>query len=165
MVRAVSTLRRLCFAVLALAAPSLAGCLPYSQNEGEYEMTPVEVLRDDCGLLPQVVGNFQLALQISGRVVRADFGVQNMQLLGYFLEDGEAFTADGSVANVSTTINGQECLLDQIRVHLDATTQCSTQFNGQLRLAYDSNGVTSCTCELWVRFEGVQGNTRCEREP
>ncbi|WP_369414486.1 hypothetical protein [Corallococcus soli] len=160
-----STLRRLCLAALALTAPSLAGCLPYSQNQGEYTLTPVEVLRDECNLLPEVVGAFQLSLQISGRVVRADFGVQDMQLLGYFLEDGEAFTADGSVANVSTTTTGEECLLDQVRLHLDATTQCPTQFNGQLRLAYDSNGVARCNCELWVRFEGVQGNTRCEESP
>ncbi|WP_233595540.1 MULTISPECIES: hypothetical protein [Corallococcus] len=160
-----STLRRLCLVAFALAAPSLVGCLPYSQNEGDYELTPVELLRDDCNLLPQVIDEFRLGLQISGRVVRADFGVQNMQLLGYFLEDGEAFTADGSVANVSASANGQECLLGQIRVHLDATTQCSTQFNGQLRLVYDSDGVTQCSCELWVRFEGVQGNTRCEESP
>lgn len=165
MVRAVSTLRRLCLVAFALAAPSLAGCLPYSQNEGDYELTPTEVLRDDCNLLAEVQGNFQLGLQISGRVVRADFGVQNMQLLGYFLEDGDAFTADGSVANVSITTRGEECLLDQVRVHLDATTQCVTQFDGQLRLVYASNGVARCNCELWVRFEGVQGNTRCEEEP
>ncbi|NOK22998.1 hypothetical protein HMI50_38945 [Corallococcus carmarthensis] len=162
--RAVSTLRRLC--LTALLASTLAGCLPYSQNEGEYELLPTETLRDDCGLLEKFQGNLQLNLQISGRVVRADFGVQNMQLLGYFLEDGEAFTADGSVANVSTTVDGDnECLLDQVRVHLDATTQCSTRFRGQLRLTYDANTDAACICELWFRFDGVQGNGRCEGNP
>lgn len=164
MVRAVSTLRRL--SLTAVLASALTGCLPYSQNEGEYELVPTETLRDDCDLLERFEGNLQLSLQISGRVVRADFGVQNMQLLGYFLEDGEAFTADGSVANVSTTVDGaNECLLDQVRVHLDATTQCSTEFSGQLRLAYDANNNPGCTCELWFRFDGVQGNTRCEGSP
>nr|WP_171413573.1 hypothetical protein [Corallococcus exercitus] len=164
MVRAVSTLRRLC--LTALLASTLAGCLPYSQNEGEYELIPTETLRDDCGLLETFQGNLHLNLQISGRVVRADFGVQNMQLLGYFLEEGEGFTADGSVANVSTTVDGDnECLLDQVQVHLDATTRCATEFSGQLRLAYDANNNTACTCELWFRFDGVQGNTRCEGNP
>ncbi|MBN9683879.1 hypothetical protein JYJ93_15655 [Corallococcus sp. NCSPR001] len=164
MVRAVSTLRRL--SLTALVASTLAGCLPYSQNEGVYELIPTETLRDDCDLLEKFQGNLQLNLQIAGRVVRADFGVQNMQLLGYVLEDGEAFTADGSVANVSTTVDGtNECLLDQVRVHLDATTECATQFSGQLRLAYDANNNTGCTCELWIRFDGVQGNTRCEGNP
>jgi hypothetical protein len=160
----VLTLRRLSFT--ALVASTLAGCLPYSQNEGEYELIPTEVLRDDCALLDKIQGNLQLSLQISGRVVRADFGVQNMQLIGYFLEQGEAFTADGSVANVSTTVDGtRECLLDQVRVHLDANTRCSTEFNGQLRLTYDANNNADCTCELWLRFDGVQGNTRCEGRP
>ncbi len=164
MVRAVSTLRRLCLPVVL--ASVLTGCLPYSQNQGEYELRPTETLRDDCGLLEQFEGNLQLNLQISGRVVRADFGVENMQLIGYFLEDDEAFTADGSVANVSTTVDGtNECLLDQVRVHLDATTLCSTEFSGQLRLAYDARNNPGCTCELWFRFDGVQGNTRCEGNP
>lgn len=164
MVRAVSTLRRL--SLTALLASTLAGCLPYSQNEGVYELIPTETLRDDCGLLAQVQGSLQLNLQISGRVVRADFGVQNMQLLGYVLEDGEAFTADGSVANVSTSVDGtNECLLEQVRVHMDATTLCSTQFRGQLRLAYVGNNNAGCTCEMWIRFDGVQGNTRCEGNP
>ena len=164
MVRAVSTLRRL--SLTTLLASCLGGCLPYSQNEGVYELIPTETLRDDCNLLEKVQGNLQLSLQISGRVVRADFGVQNMQLDGYFLEDGEAFTADGSVTNVSTTVDGAtECLLDQVRVHLDATTRCDTEFQGQLRLAYDANNNTACTCELWLRFDGVQGNTRCEGNP
>lgn len=164
MVRAVSTLRRL--SLTAVLVSTLAGCLPYSQNQGEYELIPTETLRDDCGLLEQFQGNLQLNIQISGRVVRADFGVLDMQLIGYFLEDGEAFTADGSVANVSTTVDGtNECLLDQVRVHLDATTECSTVFAGQLRLAYDANNNAACTCELWTRFIGVQGNTRCEGNP
>ncbi|WP_347402606.1 hypothetical protein [Corallococcus macrosporus] len=159
-----STLRRLC--LTALLSSTLAGCLPYSQNEGEYEIIPLETLRDDCGLLEQIRGNLQLSLQISGRVVRADFGVQNMQLLGYFLEDGEAFTADGSVANVSTTVDGaNECLLDQVRVHVDASTRCATEFQGQLRLTYDARNNAACTCELWFRFDGVQGNTRCAGNP
>ncbi|NBD08533.1 hypothetical protein FOF48_05725 [Corallococcus sp. Z5C101001] len=164
MVRAVSTLQRLCVAVLAASA-LLTGCLPYSQNEGEYELIPTETLRDDCGLLARIRGELQLNLQISGRVVRADFGVENMQLLGFFLEEGQAFTADGSVANVSTTTEDKECLLDQVRVHLDATTVCSTQFSGQLRLTYDANNDTNCTCELWLRFDGVQDGTRCGGNP
>jgi hypothetical protein len=164
MVRAVSTLRRL--SLTAVLAATLTGCLPYSQNQGEYELIPTETLRDDCDLLDQFQGKLQLNLQIAGRVVRADFGVQNMQLEGYVLEDGEAFTADGSVANVSTTVDGtNECLLDQVRVHLDATPVCATQFQGQMRLAYEANNITDCTCELWFRFDGVQGNKRCEGNP
>ncbi|MBJ6763222.1 hypothetical protein JGU66_20840 [Myxococcaceae bacterium JPH2] len=164
MVRAVSTLRRFVLALLVCSALTQTACLPFAQREGEYNITPTEVLRDDCELLRETQADLHLALQITGRVVRIDFGVQNMQLIGFFLEEGESFTADGSVANVSTNTNGLECLLDDVSVHMEGTTQCATQFDGVLRVIYQSNRLERCSCELWIRYQAVQDDKRCVPE-
>lgn len=165
MVRAVSTLRRFPRFLLVVLAAVQASCLPFAQNQGDYVIVPTEVMRDECGLLSEIQDDLTLSMQITGRVVRFDFGVQNMQLIGYFLEEGEDFTADGNAANVTIDVQGQECLLDQMNVHLDGTTRCATQFDGVLRLAYESERLERCSCELWLRYEAVQEGERCVTEP
>jgi hypothetical protein len=162
MVRAVSTPRRFRILAFVLLVAGMAGCLPYSQEQGDYVFTPVEVYRDECGLLAANTEPLTGTLQITGRVVRLDFSLLDSDLIGYFLEGGDEFAIDGSVVNATAPVNGQMCLLDQLNIHMEGTTQCQTQFNGVLRVRYDTQRPDECVCELWMRFEAVKDSKRCE---
>jgi hypothetical protein len=154
----------------ALALTPGLGCTrAYLQNEGRYEFKAVEVLRDDCSLLSSPEDLWDGELSISGEVVRMEYGLMDMQLVGSFLEGGstddDAFMLDGSVANASLTANGVECIVDQVTVHLEATTQCATEFNGVLRVRYEPRAQQpGCACQLWVRYQAVQGKA-CASAP
>jgi hypothetical protein len=157
--------RILSLSLLAAVGLSL-GCNDFAQNQGAYALRAVEVMRDDCGLLPaDPEALWDGSLLITGQVVRVDFQLLDMQLVGRFLAGGESFAVDGSVANVETEANGQVCLLDQVSVHLEGKTVCSSQFNGTLRVRYEARRPDSCVCELWARFEAVQDSATCEVEP
>ncbi len=163
------------FRPLLLSALSLTlglGCTrAYIQNEGPYELTAVEVVRDDCSLLSSPESLWDAELTISGEVLRMSYGLMDMQLVGSFLgagtEDDDAFSLDGSVANASLTANGQQCFVDQVTVHLEGTTQCATEFDGVLRVRYEPRPQQSsgCACELWVRYQAVQNSSPCAKAP
>ncbi len=159
--------RRFLFLSLLAAVGLTLGCNDFSQNPGGYELRSIEVMRDDCGLLPDNDPDFlwDASLLITGQVVRVDFELLDMQLVGRFLAGGEAFAVDGSVANAEVEANGQRCLLDQVSVHLEGQTVCATQFNGTLRVRYEARRPDSCVCELWARFEAVQDSATCPESP
>nr|WP_217439998.1 MULTISPECIES: hypothetical protein [unclassified Myxococcus] len=163
MVRTVSTVRRFRLLVPALLVSAMSGCLPFNQDPGDYQFTPVEVFRDECGLYPANQDQFHGTLQVTGRVVRLDFGLLDTQLIGYFLAEGDDFSIDGTIVNASAMVRGQECLLDEANIHIDATTQCGTRFDGVMRVRYQTDQrPTDCACELWMRFEAVKEAKRCE---
>ncbi|MDC0714950.1 hypothetical protein POL68_41260 [Stigmatella sp. ncwal1] len=152
--------------VLLPALLATLGCNTFIQNPGLYELEPVEVLRDDCSLLSPGMDFWDGSLLISGQVVRmVDFELLNMQLIGRFLAGGETFTVDGSVANAKVIVNGQECLLDQVSVHIDAATVCESEFKGTLRVRYEARRPDSCVCELWAKFNAVQDSLTCAANP
>ncbi|WP_414641393.1 hypothetical protein [Archangium sp.] len=163
------------FRPLLLSALSLClglGCTrAYIQNEGPYEFKTVELLRDDCSLLTSPEALWDGNLHISGEVLRMEYGLMDMQLVGSFLgagaEDDDAFSLDGSLANASLTANGRECIVDQVTVHLEGTTQCATEFDGVLRVRYEPRPTQSaaCACELWVRYQAVQNSAPCKSAP
>ena len=162
--------RRFLSLSLLVAAGLTLGCNDFPQNPGPYELRALleennQVLRDDCGLLPSPEKLWNGSLLITGQVVRMDFDLLEMQLVGRFLAGGESFAVDGTVANATAIANGQECLLDQVSVHLEGTTVCPTQFNGTLRVRYEARRPDSCVCELWTRFEAVQDSATCPVEP
>jgi hypothetical protein len=158
----VSNRRRLLLPSLLLTVGLSLGCNSFVQNPGHYELRATEVFRDDCGLLSSPESLWDGSLLITGQVVRMDFELLEMQLVGRFLASGENFAVDGSVANATAIANGQECLLDQVSVHLEGDTVCATQFNGVLRVRYEARRPDSCVCELWARFDAVQESLRCE---
>jgi len=162
MVRAVSTPRRFHPLVPSLLVAAMAGCLPFPQEQGDYVLTPVEVYRDECGLAASNRDQLQGTLQITGRVVSMDFKLLDSHLTGYFLEGGEDFAIDGSVVNAVAEVNGQSCLLDQVKVHLEGTTLCESQFNGELRVRYEARRPDTCVCQLWMRYEAVKDSKRCD---
>lgn len=157
--------RRLLLPCLLLVAGLCASCNSYPQNPGHYELRATEVYRDDCKLLSSEEALWDGSLLITGQVVRMDFELLEMQLVGRFLESGSSFAVDGSVANATATANGQDCLLDQVSVHLEGDTVCRTQFNGVLRVRYEARRPDQCVCELWTRFEAVQNGERCPEQP
>jgi hypothetical protein len=154
--------RRLVLSSLLLTVGLSLGCNSFVQNPGHYELRATEVFRDDCGLLASPEALWDGSLLITGQVVRMDFELLEMQLVGRFLASGDNFAVDGSVANATAIANGQECLLDQVSVHLEGDTVCATQFNGVLRVRYEARRPDSCVCELWARFDAVQESLRCE---
>jgi hypothetical protein len=154
--------RRFFLPFLLLTVGLSLGCNSFVQNPGHYELRATEVFRDDCGLLSSPESLWDGSLLITGQVVRMDFELLEMQLVGRFLASGENFAVDGSVANATAIANGQECLLDQVSVHLEGDTVCATQFNGVLRVRYEARRPDSCVCELWARFDAVQESLRCE---
>jgi hypothetical protein len=157
--------RRLLLPCLLLAVGLCFSCNSYPQNPGHYDIRATEVYRDDCKLLGSPEALWDGSLLITGQVVRVDFELLEMQLVGRFLESGSSFSVDGSVANATAEANGQECLLDQVSVHMEADTVCRTQFNGVLRVRYEARRPDQCVCELWTRFEAVQNGEQCEEQP
>lgn len=171
----VPTRRFLSLSLLSAVGLTL-GCNDFVQNPGAYTMRPVERMRDDCNLLPDLEKTWDGSLVITGQVVRMGLDLDllkpeddeqptEVQLVGRFLASGERFAVDGSVANATVFFNGQDCLLDQVSVHLEGTTQCATAFDGTLRLRYEARRPDSCVCELWARFEAVQDSATCPVNP
>jgi hypothetical protein len=168
-VAAIRLFRPLLLSVLALT-PGMGCTRAYLQNEGPYDFQAVEVMRDDCALLPSPEALWGGSLHISGEVVNMDYGLMDMQLVGSFLDGGpdddDAFAADGSVANASLSAKGQQCIVDQVTVHLEGTTRCATEFDGVLRVRYEPRPEqTGCACELWVRYRAVQNSSPCASAP
>jgi len=158
----------------ALALSLGAGCTnAYLQNEGPYELKATEVILDDCGLLSasSVQDSWDTGeLLITGDVVRMDYELMDMQLVGAFLEggslDNDGFMLDGSAANAPLTTKGTQCTVDQVTVHLEATTQCPTQFDGVLRVRYEPRvQQPECACQVWMRYQAVQNGQPCKFTP
>jgi hypothetical protein len=143
------------------------GCTrAYLQNEGFYEMTAVEVLRDDCAMLSAPEDLWDGTLHIAGKVARMDYELLGMQLIGGFLdggtEDDDAFSLDGSVTHASLVANGQQCTVNQVTVHLEGTTRCATQFDGVVRVRFEPRAQQlACACELWARYTAIQASAPC----
>ena len=157
--------RRFLLPVLLLAAGLFLSCNSFVQNPGHYNLRYVDKFRDDCGLLSGEESLWDGSLLITGQVVRMDFELLEMQLVGRFLESDDRFTVDGSVANATVDVNNEECLLDQVSVHLEATTVCATQFKGTLRVRYEARRPDRCVCELRATFDAVQDSAPCEVLP
>lgn len=171
--RAVAATRLFRSLLLSALSLSLGGCTrAYLQNEGPYDFRAVEVLRDDCGLIASPEELWDGELYISGDVVRMRYGLMEALLVGRFLDGGsesdDAFSLDGSVTNASViSSNGTECIVDQVTLHMEGTTQCATEFKGVLSVRYEPRASqAACACQLWVQYQAVQQNARpCATSP
>jgi hypothetical protein len=159
-------------ALLLLATLLGTACTnTFAQQPGSYLFTATEEIVDDCELLADPDSLWDAQLLIAGDTVRmssALFGQGDsggIELVGFFLGVDDRFTVDGSVANVSTTARGQQCLLDNATVHLDGRTDCPSQFSGTMRVRYESRRDAACNCELWVTYRATQPQSSCEAAP
>ncbi|HET9451882.1 MAG TPA: hypothetical protein VFO83_13420 [Aggregicoccus sp.] len=143
----------------------------YPQQQGDYLFTATEEIVDDCELVAEPEALWDAQVLIAGETLRMDYGLFEQageggtELVGFFLGVDDRFTVDGSVANVTTQVRGQPCLLDNVAVHLDGRTDCPTQFSGTLSVRYESRGSAACNCELWVKYTARQPQTSCEPAP
>ncbi|WP_224245928.1 hypothetical protein [Hyalangium gracile] len=161
--------RRFLLPALLLSVGLCVSCNEFPQNQGHYTLQSTEIYRDDCNLLPSVDDDphalWDGSLLITGQVVRMDFELLEMQLVGRFLESGDSFSVDGSVANATVKVNREICLLDQVSVHMEGTTVCRTRFDGVVRVRYEARRPDQCVCELWANFQAVQNEETCEEQP
>jgi hypothetical protein len=165
-----------CVSLLAVAAlPLLRWFFPCSlalwlgggctranlQNEERYEFTTEEVIRDDCGLLSSPESLWDGELFINGDVVRMTSDWRGLQLIGFVLPRGEVsddgFVLDGSESSAALSLRGRQCLVAQVWMHLEGTTQCARQFNGVLSVRIEPRvEQPECACQLWVKYRAVQ---------
>lgn len=145
----------------------LAGCgRSHAQLEGHYAFTTDRIIRDECGLASSAEFLSEGQLVVTGNIVRMTVqlaGVQvdgrsyPLEVVGYYLDRQERFSADGSGANISTRVGAQECLLDLLTVHLDAAARDSQTFSGTYSVAFDAKRPEACVCSVWVEFTARYG--------
>ncbi|MBX7101725.1 MAG: hypothetical protein K1X89_28680 [Myxococcaceae bacterium] len=140
---------RPCLTLLVLSA---ACGRHHTLQDGTYAFSLKESLRDDCNFTgaPGVLS--QGALKTTGHVVALDYGLFGIDLNGNYLADVERMTLDGSAANVNTQVNGGECLLDLVGLHLDGATTSSTSFEGIMAVRLDARRPDRCVCEVWFKY-------------
>jgi hypothetical protein len=134
------------------------------QNEDRYEFSAEEIIRDDCGLLSSPESLWDGELSITGDVVRMKSDWRGLQLIGFVLPRGEsgddAFVLDGSESNAVLTLpDNRQCLVDQVWMHLEGTTQCARRFDGVLSVRIEPRvEQPECACQLWVKYRAIQGS-------
>ena len=142
--------RTICLAVLAVP---LASCAAHLQTSGTYAFTVTEILRDDCGVLAGSLALGTGNLMVSGEAVSLSYEPYALDLHGFFKEVSESFYLDGTVANVSASVGTTQCLFDLVTMHIDATTQSATAFDGAIQIRYGTAASPiPCRCELSVHY-------------
>ncbi|MHB8872595.1 MAG: hypothetical protein ACYC8T_02810 [Myxococcaceae bacterium] len=142
--------------ILALPCLWLLSC-GQVQSAGPYLLTLQRVVKDECNLAQEpAVG--RLNLTVAGNKVHGDYALFGLRLEGSFLASSiftsaEGFSMDGTVANVTTQVNGQECLLELVTVRLEGTTRSADSFEGNLSVRLDTRKPESCVCELWATYQ------------
>lgn len=161
-------------AVVVLTSSLMAcGGRTHDQEEGCYALTPVRpsgIIRDECQLLADAAANLGARLTISGNLVEVEFRfatpsqgeLLTVSMAGQFAYSEEAFSADGTAANILLPIGGQACQLQLVDVHLDATTQSSTRFSGLIRITTSAPRPETCICQAWFEYQaGLSTNASC----
>ncbi len=140
--------------MLALGAWSCGRNHPL--EDGPYQFTLKEVLRDDCDLA-HATGVFSTGtLNTTGNIVSLSYGFLGVKLFGTYLSGIEQMTLDGTANNVSTPVRGNECLLDSVAVHLDTVTRSPTRFDGAMSITFDARSPDACVCKFWFNYEATR---------
>jgi len=147
--------RNLC--ALAAAAALLSACSgrSHDQAEGVYVLTVGAPLRDDCSHLTSGAELSRGELVVAGNTVRMKHGLYGMLLAGAYRSNEESFYVDGTAGNLNETLNGTDCLLDRIALHVDATTDTPDTFHGFARLRFEGQ-TDPCICEVWTSYTAVK---------
>lgn len=141
---------------LVVVGGSLGCGREHPQLLGAYAFSAEEIIQDDCGLLASPEALWDGTLETFGDVVRLDYDLLDLQLVGGFLDGVERFSLDGSVANATTNVgSGEECLLDRVSVHLEAETVNEQVFEGTVRVQYEARSPDTCVCKLLARYRAV----------
>lgn len=133
--------------LLALLGAGCQGSRGHDQLEGTYSFTLVEtVLADNTAGCAEATDPTAWGgpLVRSGDYVRLDLGLRQLFAVGYYRYDLEEFSLDGSAQDVATD---GTCVVDQIRVHVEAVTTSPTTFEGTMAIDYD-DPVDACRCSF-----------------
>jgi len=150
----VAAVRALLVSVSAVMA--LSGCRVHTLQDGAYDFTAVEVMRDDCGLASQPEVFARGTLLTAGHVVRLDYPYLSTQLAGQYRYGLEEMTMDATLANVRTRLRGQDCQVDVVSVALDSVTQSPTRFTGSMSFTFNTRTADACTCRLFFRYDATR---------
>ena len=145
--------RALLFTSLCL---SLTGCRIHTLQDGAYDFTLTEVLRDDCGLSTNPAVFTRGTLATAGHVVHLDYQYLTMQLVGTYRYGLEEMTMDATLGNVRTKLRGQDCQVDSVTVALDSVTQSSTRFTGSMSFSFQTRTSDACTCRLFFKYDATR---------
>jgi hypothetical protein len=121
-------------------------------EDGSYGFSVRRVLRDDCGLESQITLS-PAVLSTAGQRVTLDFSSPEARLAGTYRTSIEEMTLDGTIANSSTVVRGQECLLDFVTLHLDTVTVDAARFRGTMSITYYAPQLDACVCKYWFDFD------------
>lgn len=143
-------------ALLTLFVVSLAGCRLHTLQDGDYDVRLAEVLRDDCGLerQPEVFGRARLLT--AGHQVRLSYPYLATELSGTYRYGLEEMTLDATLANVRTTLRGQDCQVDSVAVTLDSVTQGPARFTGAMSFTFQARTSDACTCRFFFRYDATR---------
>jgi hypothetical protein len=136
----------------------LSGCRVHELEDGSYRLALTQVLRDECGLAqaPDTIGAG--VLSTTGNLVGFDYAFLSLKLQGTYLSGVEQLTLDGAAVNIDTLVSGQECLVDQVAMHLDGTAKDATHFSGKAAITYDTRQPDRCVCKFWFLYDATRGN-------
>lgn len=137
---------------LFLVSLLLAGCRLHTLEDGDYVITPTEIIRDDCGLAGMdLLGT--ATLRTEGNLVYLTLAKPALRLAGTYRFNLEEITMDGSISNFSTSLRGRECLLDNVQFHMDTNTTSTRTFSGQMSISYEARQPDDCVCKFWFQFD------------
>lgn len=139
---------------LLLFSLLLAGCRLHTLEDGEYVITPSEIIRDECNLAgTDLLG--PATLRTEGNLVYFTLSKPALRLVGTYRFNTEEITMDGSISNFSTVINGRECLLDNVQFHADTDTSSTSTFSGQMSISFEARTPDACNCKFWFQFNAA----------
>ena len=147
--------------LLALAI-ALFGCgRRHTLQDGTYQFRLDSVIRDDCNLAStgRVLEIGQI--RTSGHAVVMDYQILGtpLQLVGNYLDqdftNSDRMRLDGSAANQTAFVNGTECLLDLVVLHLDSLTTGPRSFGGTFSVDYQSPRHNECVCQFWFNYIAI----------
>jgi hypothetical protein len=144
--------RVFCFLVVTAFG---TGCKTHDLTDGRYDFSLTQSIRDDCGLqsAPGIISSG--VLRTTGNVVRINYDFFQIELDGSYKDSIESMSLDGSATNVQLEVNGVQCLLDVVTLHLEATTDTATQFAGSMSFSLQAERPESCICQLWVDYRAT----------
>jgi hypothetical protein len=133
----------------------VTACRVHDLQDGRYALTMTQVVRDDCAL-ESMPGIFTTGtLRTTGDVVRLKYDLFDIELNGTYATAVERMSLDGSVNNLPLHVNGVDCLIDLVVMHLDANGRSATAFDGFVSVSLETQRPDACVCQLWAGYNAT----------
>lgn len=158
----VPAVRPALYAFAAVSALVLTGCRVHLLDDGTYDFTTTEVLRDDCGVAGTLTLLDRGTLTTTGNLVKFAFTSDKPDLQGayksapWMSSDAEQLIMDGVIANYRVNLRGKDCLLDSLSLHMQGQALDATRFEGTASLTFESQTFPECNCKYWYAFTAAR---------